>query len=64
VTVEEVRVSDDLGIGGAFESTMRDVLTAIPHWEIAYFFPPTHRIGIETLSCPLLAGILAMQTAE
>ena len=62
--VEEVKVSDDLGIGGASEPTMRNVLTVIPHWEILYFFPPTHRTGIETLSCPLLAGILAMQTAE
>jgi hypothetical protein len=46
------------------KNAMRDVLTVIPHWEIAYFFPPTHRTVIETLSCPLLAGILAMQTAE
>jgi len=46
------------------KNAMRDVLTVIPHWEIAYFFPRTHRTGIETLCCPLLAGILAMQTAE
>ena len=62
--VEEVKVSDDLGIGGASEPTMRNILTVIPHWEIAYLFPPTRRTGIETLPCPLLAGILAMQTAE